>query len=388
MSGLSFDPARCVRSVTKLSECRACIDLCPVRTLAIAENGLPSFVPRECVECGGCLGVCPTEAFSLGSFDATDFFFGFVASGRSLLSCRLGLPCITALATEHLVALALLRREPLVVDIGHCATCPYKEPLYGRIVESVEEANHLLKALESGRQIRLETVAAEDDRTEPKPEEAGRRAFLKHLSPKGAAEAKREFDALVEKSDGSRRVHEIDLLALARIRQKEIPDKRKILLTALKRTPKPSMYHTVEEGTVGFLSQKYIETDTCTNCQVCYRICPTGALSSDEKMSRIDFDAMLCLKCRACHDACEPGAIRLQPVFEVKECFEPTQRLLASFRVLRCDECGISFSSLRGERVCPRCRIEEDEALDLWGLEVDETGRPIFGSVGKKDEKG
>ncbi|WP_456402183.1 4Fe-4S dicluster domain-containing protein [Hydrogenimonas sp.] len=387
MSGLSFDPARCVRSVTKLSECRSCIDICPVQTLTIAENSLPSFVPAECVECGGCLGVCPTEAFSLETFSATELFFEFAASKRSVLSCRLNVPCIMALATEHLVALALVKKEPLVVDIGHCGSCPYKEPLYGAIRKSVEEANHLLTACESGRQIRLEEIAAEAEGAKERAEAADRRAFLKHLSLRGAVEAKREFDAMVEKSDDARRIHEIDLVALAKIRRKEIPDKRKILLTALKRASKPSIYHTVEEGEIGFVSQKYIETDTCTNCQICYRICPTGALSSDAKMSRIYFDAMLCVKCRACHDTCEPDAIRLQPVFETKECFEPTQRLLASFRVLGCDECGISFTSLHGERVCPRCRVEEEEALDLWGLEVDGTDRVVFRSVGKKDEK-
>lgn len=385
MNRLIFEPSNCIRTVTRLSDCSACVEACPVDTLSIADNNLPSFVPSECVECGGCLGVCPSEAFSLESFNATDFFFSFAESKETLLSCRLNLPCIAALSTEHLISLALVKEDGLVVDTGHCEGCPHKSPLYGIIENSVEEANHILEAC-GGRRIVMQKVSAEADEQNPQTDTADRRSFLKALSLKGAVEAKREFEALLEKSDDEVKIHEIDLAALARVRLKRIPDKRRILFTALKRTPKPSIYHTVSEAEISFVSQKYIEAETCTNCQICYRICPTGALSSDAKMSRIYFDAMLCIKCRACHDSCEPDAIKLQPVFELKEFFEPTQRLLATFTVLKCDECGTAFTSLHGERVCPRCRLEEEEAMELWGLEDGGDGRAVFENAGKKDK--
>ncbi len=385
MGGLSFEPAKCVRAVTKFSECTACVEACPVDTLVIAENNLPSFVPAECVECGGCMGVCPGEAFGLETFSATEFFFDFAGSDESLLSCRLNLPCIAALGTEHLISLAIVKEKNLVVDTGHCGDCPYKDPLYTLIKKSVEEANHILDACGSEKVILLKDVAAEPEGTQ-EADAADRRSFLKALSLKGAVEAKREFESLVEKSDDEKRVHEIDLVALAKIRQKELPDRRKILFTALKRLPKPPIYHTVAEEEISFVSQKFIEAETCTNCQMCYRICPTGALSSDSMMSRIYFDAMLCIKCRACHDTCEPDAIKLQPVFELKEFFEPTQRLLASFKIRQCDECGLSFTSLNGETVCQRCAQEEEEAFDLWGVEEREDGVVQFKVAGKKDE--
>ncbi len=386
MGRLIFDPSSCVRSVTRLSECTVCVEACPVDTISIAQNNLPSFVPADCVECGGCAGVCPSEAFSLDSFDVTGFFFDFAESKETLLSCRLNLPCIAALSREHLISLAIVKEEGLRIDTGHCEGCPHKEPLYRIIQESVAEANHILKAC-GGREIAVEKISAEADPQSPQTDAADRRSFLKALSLKGAAEAKREFKALVESEDEVRREHEIDLAALAKLRQKTIPNKRKILFTALKRLPKPPIYHTVAQEEISFLSQKYIEAKTCTNCQICYRICPTGALSSDAKMSRIYFDAMLCIKCRACHDVCESDAIKLQPSFELKEFFEPTQRLLAAFTVLRCDECGVSFTSLHGERVCPRCALEEEEALSLWGLEDDGKGGIVFGGSGKKDEE-
>ncbi len=385
MGGLSFEPAKCVRAVTKFSECTACLEACPVNTLVIAENNLPSFIPSECVECGGCMGVCPGEAFGLETFSATKFFFDFAGSDESLLSCRLNLPCIAALGTEHLISLAIVNEKNLVVDTGHCGDCPYKDPLYTLIKKSVEEANHILGACCSEKVIFLKGVAAQAQESQ-KADAAERRSFLKALSLKGVVEAKRELESLIEKSDDEKRVHEIDLVALAKIRQKELPDRRKILFTALKRLSKPPIYHTVAEREISFVSQKFIKAETCTNCQMCYRICPTGALSSDSKMSRIYFDAMLCIKCHACHDTCEPNAIKLQPVFELKEFFEPTQRILASFTIRQCDECGLSFTSLHGETVCLRCANEEEEAFDLWGVEERDDGMVQFKEAGKKDE--
>ncbi|BDY13813.1 4Fe-4S binding protein [Hydrogenimonas cancrithermarum] len=383
MSTLMFDAARCVRTVTKFSECTKCVEVCPVDTLHIAQNNLPAFTPSVCVDCGGCLGVCPSEAFKLKDFDTTEFFFEFAASDETLVSCRVNVPCIMALSVEHLISLALLKNDPMVLDIGHCANCPYKDPLYANIVKSVDEANYILDACESGKTIRLEDVGAEEENAPLDIDQHDRRAFLERLSLKGVIKSKKEFDNAVASISDEAKLHSVDLTDVAKIRQKELPDKRKILFTALKRAPKPSVYHTIAEEDISFASQKFIDMETCTNCQMCYRICPTGALSSDTKNSKIYFDAMMCIKCRACHDTCEPDSLKLQPTFELKEFFEPTQRLLASFKLVRCDECGIHFTSLQGERTCSRCAVEEEEALDLWGLEEQPDGTVAF----KKEEE-
>ena len=377
MSTLAFDPSRCVRTVTKFSGCTKCVDICPVETMQIGENGLPAFVPSACVDCGGCVGVCPDEALSLKDFDTTEFFFRFAEDEEGLVSCRKNVPCIMALSVEHLISLALVRREPMVLDIGHCGTCPWKEPLFAGILINVEEANYILDAIESGKSIEVAEVAYEEEGVDESVDANDRRAFLERLSLKGAVQTKRAFDEAVEGASDEMKLHDVNLVNVAKIRNKELPDKRKILFTALKRAPKPLVYHTIAEEDISFASQKFIDMETCTACQMCYRICPTGALSSDEKNSRIYFDAMMCIKCRACHDTCEPDSLQLQPTFELKEFFEPTQRLLAKFVVRRCDECGVHFSSVHGERVCPRCAVEEEEAMELWGLE-ERNGMVVF----------
>ncbi len=356
---LVFDPALCVRASSKSSECSRCVDICPVDTITISEN-LPSFVPADCVGCGGCVGVCPTEAFSLSDFSTMEFFFGLLKEPEPFVSCKSNLPCIATLSVEHLISLALASAESVTLDLAHCGSCGYGESLASAIERNIEETNFILSSF-SDKELLVSREAAISEAESSAAEEEGlsRRSLF---TIKGAMKQKRTFEEAVAADE--RFVSVIDDAAISRIRAKHIPARRKILYTTLKRTPKPERYEVIPEGEISFASQKYID-ESCTNCQICYRICPSGALSSDAKSSFIGFDAMLCLKCRLCHDVCEPGAIRMQEGFEIKEFFEPSQRTLVKFDIKRCNECGGYFTYRGGEMICPRCSVEEEESFTL-----------------------
>jgi energy-converting hydrogenase A subunit P len=197
---------------------------------------------------------------------------------------------------------------------------------------------------------------------EHEEEVISRRSFLGNASLEGVVKHKKAFDDAVDEDELQH--FQIDASVIAKIKDKKLPNKRKILFTTLKRTQVPDVFEVLPEEEVSFTSQKFVD-ESCTNCQICYRICPTGALSSNNKFSLIHFDAMLCVKCRLCHDVCEPDAIQLQSGFEIKEFFEPTQRTLATFNIKRCNECGNNFTYTGGEQTCPRCRVEEEEAMFL-----------------------
>ncbi len=353
---LEFDLASCVRATSRVSECTKCVDICPTKTMEIVDN-IPSLTPSDCVDCGGCVGVCPTEAFSLANFSSVELFFGLLESRDTLLSCKKNLPCIASLSVEHLLSLALASDEPIVLDLGHCSSCAIKEPLYGRIEEMIEEVDFVLSSLGDRR---LETTdIGYINETQENEEMVSRRDIF---SLKNIAKKKDSFDK--EMVSDEQKIFSIDDSVISSIKNKKIPNKRKILFSTLKQTPKPPKYEVLPEADVSFISQKFVD-ESCTNCQICYRICPTGALSSDGKFSLINFDSMLCVKCHLCHDVCEPNAIGLQSGFEIRELFEPTKRTLATFSIKRCNECGGYFTYRGGEKICPRCKVEEDEAIEL-----------------------
>ncbi len=356
---LHFDTALCVRATSKFSTCTKCVDAAP-EAIHIEEQ-LPSFVKSTGVEAAACVGACPTSAFSLSDFSVTEFFFTFLESKVRLISSNLNVPCISVLSVDHLISLALASNENITIDLT-----PYESGshLLELIQSRIEEANFILSSF-SDKIIdtNLDEKDVVSDPIENDNEITSRREFLtKNTSLKGVIKHKQAFNEAVDADE--LQTFDIDVDIISKIKDKNLPDKRKILFTALKHISKPENYEILPESDISFVSQKYID-DKCTNCQICYRICPTGALSSNGKFSIINFDAMLCVKCHLCHDACEPDAIHLQPGFEIKEFFESSQRTLVTFDVKRCDECGNYFTYTGGELTCPRCAVEEEEAMFL-----------------------
>ena len=358
--GLHFDVGACVRATSKFSNCTKCVDICP-DSISLKDN-LPSFTASTGVEAAACVGICPTEAFALSNFSTTEFFFSFLESKVRLISPKINVPCISVLSVEHLISLALASDERITIDLSS-----YDEDslLFEHIEKSIEEANFVLSSFSEKQLITnhiAQKVSKIENEKESEDEVSSRRSFLGNASLQGVVKHKKAFDDAVDEDE--LQYFEIDASVIAKIKDKKLPNKRKILFTTLKRTSVPDAFEVLPEEEVSFTSQKFID-DSCTNCQICYRICPTGALSSNGKFSLIHFDAMLCVKCRLCHDVCEPDAIQLQSGFEIKEFFEPTQRTLATFNIKRCNECGNNFTYTGGEQTCPRCSVEEEEAMFL-----------------------
>ncbi|NWF66440.1 MAG: 4Fe-4S binding protein, partial [Campylobacterales bacterium] len=96
--------------------------------------------------------------------------------------------------------------------------------------------------------------------------------------------------------------------------------------------------------------------------------CPSDALSSDKKKSKIFFNPFFCIKCKLCEDVCETNSIFSIENFDIFELLKPANKELISFSIIRCHECNNFFTSIDGAKLCKRCQIEEEEALKLWGL--------------------
>jgi len=354
---LHLEIASCVRATSKFSDCTKCIDACP-EFIQLVDN-LPSFANNTGVEAAACIGVCPTEAFSLSDFSTTEFFFTFLESKVRLISPKLNVPCLSVFSVEHFISFALASEEEITLDMSS-----YDEEsiLFEQIEARIEEANFVLSSFSKKQLVTNVDVSVEKEEDKKEEDVSSRRSFLGNASLKGVVKHKMGFDEAVEADELKTFVLDKDIIS--KIKEKNLPDKRKILFTTLKRAGVPESFEVLAEEDISFTSQKFVD-DTCTNCQICYRICPTGALSSDAKFSLINFDAMLCVKCRLCHDVCEPDSIQLQSGFEIKEFFEPVQRTLAKFDIKRCNECGNNFTYTEGEQTCPRCSVEEEEAMFL-----------------------
>jgi len=349
---IALSAGSCVRSLSIESECNNCELVCPTDAIVMGVTNLPTINSSVCVSCGACVGVCPSEAMRLEEFDSTNFFFDFVESEDTLLSCRKNVPCISVLSVEHIISMAILKKE-LLFDMGYCEGCDIASTCHKLILRNHEEASYLLEAMQSDALIKLANICYEDKETTPK-----RRDFLNAASLKTVRNEKHSFKEEVKKASDELEEHTLEKIDIALLRKKDIPEKRKLLFAAIKRVQKPSVFHIVDASEVTFTSQKIMDEAVCTACQMCYRVCPTGALTSDLKNSKIDFDPFLCIKCHICHDVCEPKAITLSSSYNIKEFFEPEVQNLAAFRVVKCDECSMIFSTNSTDKICNRCKDE------------------------------
>lgn len=362
---LHLNAGLCVRSLSVESECNKCEVVCPTTAVAIGESNLPAINYHECVTCGACTAICPSEALTLDEFDVTNFFFDFVEDKQNLLSCRENVPCISALSIEHIISLAVLKKE-LVFDMGYCGNCDIAHTCQTQILKNYEEATYILEAMQNKAVIKLENISYVSE-----TKDSSRRDFLNVANLKTVGIVKKSFEDEVQKASDELKEHTLEKTDIALLRRKTIPNRRKIFFTAIKRVETPSQFHVVDATEVSFTSQKLMNEEACTACQMCYRVCPTGALVSDIKNSKIDFDPFLCIKCHICHDVCEPNAITLSNSYNVEEFFEPKVQNLMSFNVRRCDECNMVFSTNSKDKMCYRCKCEDEEARELWGITDD-----------------
>ena len=295
---IQLSASRCVRSLSRDSECNKCEVICPTDAIVVADNPLPAINFSSCVGCGACDAVCPSEALSLDDFSSTEFFFSFIEDKENLISCRKNVPCIAALNIENIISMAILKKD-MVFDMGHCDGCEIASTCRPQIEKNYEEAIYMLEAMESDAVIRLEDVKYE---REVEEETTNRRDFFSNINLKTVAKTKHEFEKEIKKATDELVEHTLEKSDIALLKKKRITDRRKLFFTAIKRIEKPSTFHVVEADEITFTSQKILDSSTCTACQMCYRVCPSGALTSDIKNSKIDFDPFLCIKCHICHD--------------------------------------------------------------------------------------
>ncbi|MEJ2438014.1 MAG: 4Fe-4S dicluster domain-containing protein [Sulfurovaceae bacterium] len=327
---LELDVAKCVRAKSKFSLCACCAEASPEH-ISIVEN-IPTFKNQTGIEAAAAVGACPCEALGLSGIVLSRFFFDFLDAKSDTLVPSKELPCLSLLSVEHLLSLALALEQNLKINIE---SYDKDSVQLQQILKRVDEVNQILSAVSAKK---IEVIQ------------------------EGALKQKKRFEESLEADELSQHLLESD--DIAKLKEQHIPEKRKILFSVLKYSDLFKNSVAIKSEKISFISDKVVN-DSCTNCQMCYRLCPSGALSSDGRFSLINFDAMLCLKCRLCHDVCEVDAITMSPHFDLGEFGKHHQETLIHFDIKRCDECGNSFTYRGGEMLCPRCKVEEEEAASL-----------------------
>lgn len=291
---LVLDASRCLRMRFSESCCCHCIEICPHRAVTL-DGGL-AIDPEQCRGCLLCTAACP-----VGALEQKDDFTACLARlskvPEPVLGCihtnersNAALACLGGLSEEHLLALCHTLSGRLTLNLSLCSDCP-NHPVIAHVRQRMD---NLSEAGLSEGTCRIEITESAQD-IHYRDESVDRRSFFKAFRSSVCTTAAVILSASNEQSE--RR---------SGYAAKRVPIRRELLnRTRQKLFP---------EWTVRI--QQYFDscvsfTDTCTGCQGCVAICPTGALQTiiDDESPAIE--QLLCTGCGLCREFCLEGAVRI-----------------------------------------------------------------------------
>jgi len=292
---LVLDTSRCLRTRFSESACRRCAVICPHEAVAL-EDGL-SIDTRRCRGCLLCTAVCPT-----GALEPNDDFSASLARLSGLSEAVLGcirtreysnatVACLGALSEEHLLALCHSTAGSLTLNLSLCGDCPNHA--------ATAELKHRLDAISVARltcsNCRID-LAESAQAIHYSDESVDRRSFFKSFGK-----------ALFKSADIVLSGANKDIERSCGYAEKRLPYRRELLNSIRKNFSQKLLVS----------SQKHFDTclvigDTCTMCQGCVAICPTGALRTDDSDMPPLFDKSLCTGCGLCCEFCIDGALTIQ----------------------------------------------------------------------------
>lgn len=319
---------RCVHSVLETASCHACVDSCPRDAWVLDDESL-GINTEVCDGCGLCAAACPQAAIVHPHEPAIGDWHGrrlaFVACERvGVDSGPAVLPCLHALGVRDLLRLAGSGVTRLVIARADCSTCPRGG------VETLQQRLAAINVMLAGRgRSTLEPL--DQDVTHWLRMRAslpvaggpvvGRRAFLGHAIGAGLREGLRLTG-----------LHEADHEAFT--------------------PPGALIPRTRLTEIVPFFP--IIDTEHCSGCDACVRLCPQAAIVLDETAAQPAYRivAEQCSGCGVCSDVCESNAVSVAS-------WQPVVADEIPLWVGRCDACGVLFhrpqTASANDHLCPIC---------------------------------
>ncbi len=291
---LNIDASRCLRMRFSESSCQHCIDVCPHGAVTL-DGGLAIKLDK-CFGCMLCTSVC-----SVGALEQNDDFHVCLIKLSKVPEPILGcirtkecsngtVACLGGLSEEHLVVLFHTLAGRLTLNLSLCSDCHN----HSIIAQLRQRLDVLTSAKLSYSNCRIEISESVQDMNF-RDESVDRRSFFKSFRTSLFSSAAVILSAHNEQTE--RRTNYAG---------KRMPIRRELL-----------------NGTRNQLSQELVVQlgkhfdsyvsfeETCTRCQGCVAICPTGALKTEADNETPVFEQLLCTGCGLCCEFCMDGAVRV-----------------------------------------------------------------------------
>ncbi|MEM0259789.1 MAG: 4Fe-4S binding protein [Sulfolobales archaeon] len=329
---LRIDLSRCLRNWNKHSKCRECIAACKFNALKVGESRGIEIDETRCVACGSCVSACPVSVFDLGVDELIEKTVEKKRPGAIVISCRENLKteedvfhslrlCINALKVEHYL-LMLDSYDKIYID-ARCDECPWRGKgvdIIDRLLEIVSNREDLAKKLVVLRGVE-ETFYPVREEFKVLAIDLAEIAIQLHGIP------------LAELYGGSRGMDNKRLRKFTpriRLEASEVARRRNLEI----RVKGPEIIE-----------------DKCNLCRICEDICPTNAISVNERSGVIAISYSRCIECLHCIDLCPYKALYpdLKLIYDIR---------LGYVENRICETCGRAYNKKLEE--CPYCKASKD----------------------------
>lgn len=345
--------SRCVRFRFRYSQCDRCVEVCPPGAITPGEEGVELDVTR-CTGCGLCVPACPVSAFHQPTFPASALA---KPAGKQLaVACKpsgeegdLHIPCLGNIEPALLCSLAMRNIAVTLRGAEHCSEC-HHAPQGAAAVQALRDGMEVVAGGASTNWLApsFEQGARRSDYRRD------RRQLFRRFGNRAVESIRSEIDA------GG--IPESAIRAAAHY----LPPRRELAERILERVDdaeqNPPLAALFDVATIEPLPGR------CTGCEACARVCPTGALKSEESQNRwqLRFRAARCVGCGVCIESCGPEALQLESRWRSGSAAQESGEIMHELGRYRCESCGRFFIGLEEER-CPVCLDDEENFDAIFG---------------------
>lgn len=348
MNPLTVEPQLCSKTITPKSSCAKCQEICPVQAITLTGSG-PKV--EQCISCGLCIGACPNHVFRLDEKQLLDIDPNQTetliltcpqnsqAFGKGMPNGITKINCIGQLYPELLLYLltsfsrVIIFYEPQICQ--ECVNCDFSDKFQLHCFSNIFDKSVLQRLLIITDRNKVKDYL---DRQKLQPAH-NRRSFFKAI--------------FTGSKDITQKIIEYGL-------KQENANK-------VKNTKKPLKMHYLKEGLTKQKELDYSETlpfsnlklNACNFCEVCSKLCPTGALqiTQEENTKKLAFLANLCTHCRICSEVCFYKGLTWEGRITIGEFLNNEHRTLGSAQAKACANCQQEFFELDAQKdLCFLCR--------------------------------
>lgn len=355
-SDVMLDAKRCLHSLYRFSDCKACHEICPVD--AITTGKVPRLDSTKCQTCLACLPVCPVGAFTADDgvaslLNAVTHLEGGTLevlcernSQAALGVCdeSIGIRtrgCLAGLGTGTYLALAAIGVERILVRTDACSGCEWGT-LSRQVEAQVNHAKQLLEGWGKGENIacisRLDAPVERPLWKATNPPLSRRDLFLL---------AARQGQIAIARSIEDGQSHSIHRPGRDRLR----------MVGAITHMPVPASTENFSLGELGFATLS--NTEACTACGTCARACPTGAIlftkNENETAFTLSVSVRDCIGCEMCVGVCTSKTLSVDHSPSFAQVFGEKMVVLREGGLVKCEQCGVIIAARPNVHLCQFC---------------------------------